>query len=242
MAGIMPSLLSLEAELNCSICLSIFKDPITLPCGHNFCQDCLNKRWKETFLLSCPQCMYHYSSKPELKKNTVLSAVVESFKKRSCSSGSDHASVKAKESDVIKCDMCMVAKALKTCLTCMASFCEEHVKPHLENPIFRPHQLTDPLADLEGQICQDHNKIMEFFCKKHDCCFCAVCMQHTHRGCDYTTSQEIRAHKKVCQLYFKSWKSAPWFVAVSHVNGKYSLPFLFCSFIVWTDEYVAFAG
>ncbi|XP_041955070.1 E3 ubiquitin/ISG15 ligase TRIM25-like isoform X5 [Alosa sapidissima] len=196
MADDMPSLLSLEAELTCSICLNTFENPVTLPCGHNFCQGCLDESWKESFILFCPQCRHLYPSKPELKKNTVLSAVVETFKKKASPLGSDYVLAKTEEIEVIKCDTCMTAKAFKTCLTCMASFCEEHIRPHMENPIFRPHQLTNPLGDLRGKICQDHNKIMEFFCQKHDCCICAICLQQFHRDCEYTTPQERRAKKE----------------------------------------------
>uniref|UniRef100_A0A3B4TF43 RING-type domain-containing protein n=1 Tax=Seriola dumerili TaxID=41447 RepID=A0A3B4TF43_SERDU len=71
------SLMSLEDELTCSICLSTFDCPVTTPCGHNFCQDCLLATWKET--QRCPQCRTPIPTKPELKKNTVLSAVVETF-------------------------------------------------------------------------------------------------------------------------------------------------------------------
>ncbi|XP_062401209.1 E3 ubiquitin/ISG15 ligase TRIM25-like isoform X2 [Sardina pilchardus] len=196
MADDMPSLLNLEEELTCSICLCTFENPVTLPCGHNFCQGCLDETWKESFLLFCPQCRHHYPSKPELKKNTVLSTVCNTFKMKSSSSGSMEALVTTKESKVTKCDTCMEVKAFKTCLTCMASFCIEHVKPHEENPIFRAHQLTDPLGDLQERICQDHCKIMEFYCKKHECSICSNCLQQVHRGCDYTTPQDRRTQKE----------------------------------------------
>ncbi|KAL7404978.1 hypothetical protein ABVT39_021930 [Epinephelus coioides] len=71
------SLMSLEDELTCSICLSTFDCPVTIPCGHNFCQDCLLATWKDSY--SCPQCLTIFSTKPELKKNTVLSTVVETI-------------------------------------------------------------------------------------------------------------------------------------------------------------------
>uniref|UniRef100_A0A3Q1EL16 RING-type domain-containing protein n=1 Tax=Acanthochromis polyacanthus TaxID=80966 RepID=A0A3Q1EL16_9TELE len=74
------SLLSLEDELTCSICLSPFDCPVTIPCGHNFCQDCLLTTWTDSY--SCPQCRTLFATRPELKKNTVLSTVVETFRSR----------------------------------------------------------------------------------------------------------------------------------------------------------------
>uniref|UniRef100_A0A3B4F2Q9 RING-type domain-containing protein n=1 Tax=Pundamilia nyererei TaxID=303518 RepID=A0A3B4F2Q9_9CICH len=78
------SIMSLEDELTCSICLSTFDCPVTIPCGHNFCQDCLLASWEDSY--SCPQCRTVFDTKPELKKNTVLIAVVETFKVRSSKS------------------------------------------------------------------------------------------------------------------------------------------------------------
>uniref|UniRef100_A0A3B3U617 RING-type domain-containing protein n=1 Tax=Poecilia latipinna TaxID=48699 RepID=A0A3B3U617_9TELE len=69
------SLMSLEDELTCSICLSTFDCPVTIPCGHNFCQNCLLSTWTESY--SCPQCRTLFETRPELKKNTVLSTVQE---------------------------------------------------------------------------------------------------------------------------------------------------------------------
>ncbi|KAJ7303293.1 hypothetical protein JRQ81_012234 [Phrynocephalus forsythii] len=40
------SLRGLGEEATCSICLDYFKDPVTIECGHNFCQGCLAQTWK----------------------------------------------------------------------------------------------------------------------------------------------------------------------------------------------------
>ncbi|XP_060035137.1 tripartite motif-containing protein 75-like [Erinaceus europaeus] len=39
--------LAMLAEFNCPICLTCMREPITIECGHNFCQSCLQKRWKD---------------------------------------------------------------------------------------------------------------------------------------------------------------------------------------------------
>ncbi|KAM9857125.1 E3 ubiquitin/ISG15 ligase TRIM25 isoform 2-T2 [Aulostomus maculatus] len=186
------SLLSLEDELSCSICLSPFDCPVTIPCGHNFCQDCLLATWKETY--SCPQCRTHFATKPELKKNTVLSAVVETFMVRSNKtevSVSEEEQGKAAKCDVL-CDTCMEARAAQTCLTCMASYCEEHLRPHRENPIFRVHQLSEPMGDLSERICPDHHKLMELFCTLHGRLICSLCLQQVHKSCTFTSPEEQR--------------------------------------------------
>lgn len=190
------SLMSLEEELTCSICLSPFDCPVTIPCGHNFCQECLLATWKDTY--SCPQCRTVFATKPELKKNTVLSTVVETFNLRSTKSDVDQKAeeVNAKEPEVIRCDTCMEAEASQTCLTCMASFCEEHLRPHRENPVFRLHQLSEPVGDLLQRICPDHHKLMEFFCSQHGRPICSLCLQQVHKGCTFMTPDEQRNVKE----------------------------------------------
>uniref|UniRef100_A0A674BJS2 RING-type E3 ubiquitin transferase n=1 Tax=Salmo trutta TaxID=8032 RepID=A0A674BJS2_SALTR len=203
MAEDMFSLMNLEDELSCSICLCAFDCPVTIPCGHNFCQECLLETWKDNY--SCPQCRTHFTTKPELKKNTVLSTVVETFKMKSNKSALpsemgdlimwDAVKMEPKEV-VILCDTCMEAKAFKTCLTCMASFCLEHVRPHHENPVFGAHQLSEPLGDLRDRICPDHHKLMEFYCVQHGRCICGVCLQQVHKGCTFSNPDEQRAQQE----------------------------------------------
>ncbi|XP_063064540.1 E3 ubiquitin/ISG15 ligase TRIM25-like [Engraulis encrasicolus] len=190
---------SLENELKCSVCLEVFKHPVTLPCGHNFCQTCLDDTWSDVLILFCPQCRHLYPTKPELRKNTLLTAVVESFS-RSSTSKSDRTkdlelNLCAADTELVKCDTCLVAKAIYTCLTCMASYCEEHVQPHHRSPVFRAHQLVEPIRDIQKQICQDHVKFMEFFCQNHNYTFCSSCLQ-CHRECQYTTLPEGRTIKE----------------------------------------------
>ncbi|XP_038151583.1 E3 ubiquitin/ISG15 ligase TRIM25-like [Cyprinodon tularosa] len=205
------SLMSLEDELTCSICLSPFDCPVTIPCGHNFCQDCLLSSWTDSY--SCPQCRTPFENKPELKKNTVLSTVVETFRVRATKGeGVQHVDEEEEgddddyeededddeeeENNVIRCDTCMEAEAAQTCLTCMASFCEEHLRPHKENPTFRLHQLTDPIEDLSKHICSDHHKLMEHFCSNHGRLICSLCLQQVHKGCAFTSPEEQRSLKE----------------------------------------------
>ncbi|KAM8772803.1 E3 ubiquitin/ISG15 ligase TRIM25 isoform 1-T2 [Acanthopagrus schlegelii] len=190
------SLMSLEDELTCSICLSPFDCPVTIPCGHNFCQSCLLATWKDTY--SCPQCRTLFATKPELKKNTVLSSVVQTFNLRSSKNETSLVveESKAEKDDVVRCDTCMEAEAAQTCLTCMASFCEEHLRPHRENPTFRVHQLIEPIGDLLERICPDHHKLMEFFCSQHGRPICSLCLQQVHKGCTFISPEEQRSLKE----------------------------------------------
>ncbi|XP_035259757.1 E3 ubiquitin/ISG15 ligase TRIM25-like [Anguilla anguilla] len=204
MADDMSSLLSLEGELTCSICLSLFESPVTTPCGHNYCQGCLDGTWRDSeqtgLGFNCPQCRSHFVTKPELRKNTVLDAVLDKFKLKSKANIFSDVTTTTKtepEAAPIKCDACMGGKACKTCLTCMASYCVEHMRPHQENPVFATHQLREPLADLQGRICPDHSKIMELFCIQHGRCICSFCLQQEHKDCTFRTPDEQRVLREV---------------------------------------------
>ncbi|XP_053274653.1 E3 ubiquitin/ISG15 ligase TRIM25 isoform X2 [Pleuronectes platessa] len=198
------SLMSLEDELTCSICLSPFDCPVTIPCGHNFCQGCLLTTWTEPY--RCPQCRTLFHTKPELKKNTVLSTVVEALNLRLVRSASslsaeeketkEETMEEIKEDAVIRCDTCMEAEAANTCLTCMVSFCEEHLRPHRENPVFRLHQLIEPVGDLLERLCPDHHKLMDLFCSQHVRPICSLCLQQDHKGCSFTSPEEQRKLKE----------------------------------------------
>ncbi|XP_072319213.1 E3 ubiquitin/ISG15 ligase TRIM25 [Eucyclogobius newberryi] len=199
------SLLSLEDELSCSICLSPFDCPVTIPCGHNFCQGCLLATWGDCAPFSCPQCRTHFATRPELKKNTVLNNVVATFKVRANNPEtksfieeeiSTPSTPTPSSSPAVKCDTCMTEVAAKTCLTCMVSYCDVHLRPHVDNPVFRLHQLSEPVSDLTERICSEHHKIMELFCCDHMQAICSFCLQQGHKGCTFVSPEEQRNHKE----------------------------------------------
>ncbi|MCI4377045.1 hypothetical protein PGIGA_G00198960 [Pangasianodon gigas] len=63
----------------------------------------------------------------------------------------------------VECDFCTgrKSKAIKSCLVCLASFCETHLQPHYESPAFKKHKLTEASRRLQEQICSQHDKLLE---------------------------------------------------------------------------------
>ncbi|KAM4772117.1 nuclear factor 7, brain-like [Rhinophrynus dorsalis] len=43
-------------ELTCRLCIELFKDPVMVECGHNFCRSCIDKAWDGKDSFSCPEC------------------------------------------------------------------------------------------------------------------------------------------------------------------------------------------
>uniref|UniRef100_A0A671T421 Uncharacterized protein n=1 Tax=Sinocyclocheilus anshuiensis TaxID=1608454 RepID=A0A671T421_9TELE len=73
----------LAEELQCSVCLEVFTDPVSTPCGHNFCKSCLSQCWDNSQDCKCPLCKETFSKRPDLKINTALREVAQLFQKKS---------------------------------------------------------------------------------------------------------------------------------------------------------------
>ncbi|XP_046541878.1 tripartite motif-containing protein 29 isoform X3 [Equus quagga] len=101
-------------------------------------------------------------------------------------------------SEEVLCDSCIgnKQKAVKSCLVCQASFCDLHLKPHLEGAAFRDHQLLEPIRDFEARKCPLHGKTMELFCQTDQTCICYLCMFQEHKNHSTVTVEEAKAEKE----------------------------------------------
>ncbi|KAM6297330.1 E3 ubiquitin/ISG15 ligase TRIM25 [Aegotheles albertisi] len=213
-----PSLAGLEEELTCCICLCLFSNPVTVPCGHNFCSSCLELSWAGlSGSFSCPQCRATFAGRPQLQKNTVLCRVVEQlqgYTGAEAGAGAEEEEEGCKEEAApILCDSCLQVPAVQTCLTCTASFCAEHLRPHRDSPAFREHQLCPPVRDLQQRKCPQHNRLFEFFCSQHGSCICSLCLLG-HKLCHTSPLQQAKANaesalkKKLSELNKQSERAA----------------------------------
>ncbi|XP_051238877.1 E3 ubiquitin-protein ligase TRIM21-like isoform X2 [Dicentrarchus labrax] len=74
------SCLLTEDQFLCSICLDVFTDPVSTPCGHNFCKSCITKHWNINVQCQCPNCNKVFNKRPELQVNTFISEMVAQFR------------------------------------------------------------------------------------------------------------------------------------------------------------------
>ncbi|XP_032417722.1 E3 ubiquitin-protein ligase TRIM21-like [Xiphophorus hellerii] len=157
-----------EDQFLCSICLD-GTDTVTTPCGHNFCRTCITKSWDGSSLYKCPLCNKHFTAKPQLKTNTLLSEVVDQFRR--------DANQQAVKPEEVPCDICTgpKLKAIKTCQVCVLSFCQTHLEPHLTAPRLKKHQLMEPVKNLEDRMCMEHDRPLELFCRTDRMCVCSLC-------------------------------------------------------------------
>ncbi|XP_073336528.1 E3 ubiquitin-protein ligase TRIM21-like [Pagrus major] len=173
------SCLLTEDQLLCGICLDVFNHPVTLPCGHNFCKKCIMQHWDSSTNCQCPSCKESFYKKLDLRVNTFISEMATQFRQ---SAGRSSCQV-AKSGDV-PCDVCTDTKmkAVRSCLVCLASYCETHLEPHLTASRLKKHQLTDPVENLEGRMCTIHDKPLELFCKTDQTCVCMLCPVLDHKS------------------------------------------------------------
>nr|XP_040042801.1 E3 ubiquitin-protein ligase TRIM39-like isoform X2 [Gasterosteus aculeatus aculeatus] len=177
-----------EDQFLCSICLDVFTDPVTTSCGHNFCINCINEHWNTSKKKWCPMCNKDFITRPDLRVNTFISEmVVHSSEQQESKPGE------------VPCDVCTgtKVKALKSCLVCLASYCETHLEPHLTMSGLKRHQLMDPVENLEGRMCTKHDKPLELFCKSDQTCVCMLCSVLDHKNHDVVPLEEEYEEKKV---------------------------------------------
>uniref|UniRef100_A0A3Q1C838 E3 ubiquitin/ISG15 ligase TRIM25-like n=1 Tax=Amphiprion ocellaris TaxID=80972 RepID=A0A3Q1C838_AMPOC len=186
-------------RLSCSICLDLLKDPVTIPCGHNYCLNCINLHWDGEYwknIFSCPQCRQIFTPRPDLKKNTMLAGLVEEVKKTGVQSAEDDIYFTGRGH--VSCDFCTERKrnAVKSCLQCLVSYCDQHLQPHYQSPAIKNHKLVDPSKKLQDNICSHHNEVMKIFCHTDQKCICYLCSLDEHRGHATVPVSEERTEKQ----------------------------------------------
>ncbi|XP_040203157.1 E3 ubiquitin/ISG15 ligase TRIM25-like [Rana temporaria] len=178
----------LRAELECSVCLNIYTDPVTLTCGHNFCRVCIDRVLDTqggSGGYSCPECREKFPDRPALQRNMKLRNIAETF----LSAQPDQ------EESGVFCTHCVDSPvpAVRSCLHCEAYLCDKHLRVHKKSP---EHILCDPTLSMENRKCSIHKKILEYYCTEDETCICVYCVIGGHKGHQVETLDEASEKKK----------------------------------------------
>ncbi|KAM4037448.1 E3 ubiquitin/ISG15 ligase TRIM25-like [Anomaloglossus baeobatrachus] len=165
----------LRDELDCTICLSTYTDPVMLRCGHNFCRVCIDRvldKQDESGVYSCPDCREEFQERPALMRCIALCKLMENLL----------ITQPPQTETGICCTYCVDSPvpAVRSCLHCEASLCEKHLRVHSKSS---EHVLSDPSTSLEKRKCPVHKKILEYYCTEDTACICVSCsLAGEHRG------------------------------------------------------------
>ncbi|PIO14550.1 hypothetical protein AB205_0209320, partial [Aquarana catesbeiana] len=179
---------NLRAELECSVCLDIYTDPVMLRCGHNFCRVCIDRVLDTQGVsggYSCPDCREKFQDRRALQRNITLCNIVENFLS---------AQPDLEESGVF-CTYCVDSPvpAVRSCLRCEVSLCDKHLRVHKKSP---EHILCDPTLSMESRKCSVHKKILEYYCTEDDICICMLCVIGEHKRHEMESLNEASEKKK----------------------------------------------
>lgn len=124
----------------------------------------------------------------------------------------------SKNTSPVPCHYCPKSRcqhAVKSCLVCGASMCAEHLRPHLDSPVFQNHTLVPPMEDISLWRCQDHQEINRIYCRQCGVCVCTVCtVIGSHRDHECISVREAERELRV--------SGEPYIVTICTTNTQYS--------------------
>ncbi|XP_053170184.1 E3 ubiquitin-protein ligase TRIM39-like [Scomber japonicus] len=172
-----------EDQFLCSICLDVFTHPVTIPCGHNLCKNCITQHWNINTQCQCPMCKKVFNTRPELHINTIICEMAAQFRRSAVMKSSNCSEQQQAKTEEVLCDVCTATKlkAVKSCLMCLTSYCETHLEVHQNITGMTRHKLIDPVKNLKDRMCKKHDRPLELFCKTDKMCVCLSCAETDHK-------------------------------------------------------------
>ncbi|XP_040293437.1 E3 ubiquitin/ISG15 ligase TRIM25-like [Bufo bufo] len=173
------ALAALKEELTCFLCPNMYTDDLThLKCGHSFCRECLEyvletQSASANFKgFTCPECREELEMLPMPQKNVSLHKIAK------------HVLSAKQEKAVVEtlCTYCIHSQvpAIRSCLLCEASLCNDHLKVHSKS---KEHILIEPMTSTANRKCSIHDNALLYYCTEDTSCVCVSCsLAGEHKG------------------------------------------------------------
>uniref|UniRef100_UPI00358FAC38 E3 ubiquitin-protein ligase TRIM7-like isoform X2 n=1 Tax=Myxine glutinosa TaxID=7769 RepID=UPI00358FAC38 len=144
-------------ELQCIVCLELYKEPITLPCGHSFCKVCIEQHWEsreEATVCDCPNCRKVFPIKPKCQKNVALAKLVE----------------KTKLVPGVNVEKMKLVPGVNV------------EKMKLVPGVNVEKMKLVPGVNVEERRCTEHGKPIQLYCKDDESLMCVMCLVGQHKN------------------------------------------------------------
>ena len=183
---------------DCSICLSTWNNPRSLPgCDHTFCLECL-KTYGEDFdegdHMSCPLCRKEFTvpkgGLDALKTHFMAQQLLDARKAgQQASSGSTSPS---QHSPPMLCELCTTGeRATDYCVHCNQDLCHSCSKIHLRTRAMKGHKVITLAEKQDGKLlrrvqsslCEQHeDEQLKLWCEDCEQSLCTICHATAHVG------------------------------------------------------------
>ena len=197
---------NLHEEVSCSVCMTTFTDPKTLPCLHSFCLHCLEGILRTSGrhnIITCPECRRESKvpsgSLNDLPNNFRINSLLDVLEIKECNTAG------------VQCGNCD-KKSSKSfyCFQCCAFWCEANcisfhngIKANKEHRVLALKDFQD--KDFENVLrrpafCskKHHEKEeLKFFCKDCEVAICNTCVVTLHEGHAKITLEEAANERKL---------------------------------------------
>ncbi|XP_063049059.1 E3 ubiquitin/ISG15 ligase TRIM25 [Engraulis encrasicolus] len=189
-----------EDQFCCPVCLDVLRDPVTTPCGHSYCMECIKSYWNKSDakgVYNCPQCREAFSPRPVLGRNNILAEVVDKLKRAGLHQQASSSRAAQALVEEVDCDVCgpkKKSRAVGTCLVCLASYCESHLKAHQDSK--RGHKVVEATKQPQRRLCAQHRKPLEVFCRTDHKCICFQCKAEGHKGHSVVSANAERVERQ----------------------------------------------
>ncbi|NP_001165007.1 Nuclear factor 7 [Xenopus tropicalis] len=169
-------------ELTCPLCMELFKDPVMVACGHNFCRSCIDKAWEGQSSFACPECKESITDRKytinrvlaNLVKKAVCATPVTPVEKKTqplekCSEHDERLKLYCKDDGTLGCVICRdslkhASHNFLPILDAVGVYREE--LSAIVAPLEASLKVTEQLSSEQSEKIDQHNKNMSQY-KEH---------------------------------------------------------------------------